>query len=152
MMDAPQTFPADCGTDGRVAFDVPAAVTAYCKAKFAGLRVDVEIRARKGKRNDRQNRAFHACLTRWSQAIGGYPVDDIKRELLGLQWGYIVQQSPITGEITKRLVKPHTSRLNTAEFAELFDLAAIEAAKTGHVMEMPDEFIQRRQKQKGVAA
>jgi hypothetical protein len=151
VSDAPQTFPGDCTEEGRIVFDLPAQVTAYCRARFAGARVDVEIRLRKDKRSDRQNRAFHAALARWSEHIGHYPVEKIKDELLGLQWGYIVAQSPITGEITKRLVKPHTSRLNTAEFAELFDLAAIEAAKTGHVMVMPDEFLELKKK-RGKAA
>ena len=78
-----KTFPGDCDERGRIAFDIPAAVTAYCRAKFAGQRVDVEIRPRKAKRSDKQNRAFHAAITPWARELG-YHVEELKDELLGL--------------------------------------------------------------------
>ena len=132
-------WPGDCDERGKIIFDSPSVVVAYCKAHYAGQRVDVEIRPRKAKRSDRQNRAFHAAITPWARELG-YTVEELKGELLGLMWGYEEAVSKLTGEVTRRLVKPHTSRLNTAEFAQLMEFAAMKAAETGYYMPMPDEW------------
>lgn len=141
------TFSGDCDGRGRIAFDIPAQVTAFCGAHFAGQRVDVEIRVRKVKRTDRQNRALHRCLSLWAKDKG-HDVEQLKDDLLALCWGYVVRQNLLTGEIVKSLVKPHTAALSVEEFTLLFDHAAIEAAKDGHVMEMPDEFKARQSKRR----
>ena len=105
-------------------------------AKDGGCEVELSLRKRRVTRSDRQNKALHACLTEWArwllQETGeDIDIEQMKDDLLALRWGYIVRQNRWTGEVVKSLVKPHTSRLNTQEFAELFDLAAEEAAKTG---------------------
>lgn len=147
---AVSTFPGDCLANGRIDFDLPAQVVAYCKAKFAGQRVDVEIRPRKDKRSARANAALHAGLHEWAAAKGltgelaRVFVEDAKDDLLALCWGYVVRQNLFTGEITKRLVEPHTSDLSVEQFNDLFELAVMEAAKDGHIWRLPDEF--RRQK------
>jgi hypothetical protein len=147
MSDA---FPGDCLENGRIDFDLPAQVTAYCRAKFAGQRVEVVIRPRKDKRSQRANDAFHAGLFEWAAAreLTGDKarefVEHAKDDLLALCWGYIVRQNIFTGEITKSLVEPHTSGLSVEKFSELFDVAVMEAAKDGHVWRLPEEF--KRQK------
>lgn len=125
--------------DGKVLLDWRKQFDAYV-TQFEGEEVVLEIRKRRSKRSDKQNRALHACLGRWA-AEKGHDVEEIKDDLLALLWGYHVRQSRITGEVVKSLVKPHTSRLNTQEFCDLFDLAAEEAAKDGHYMLMPDEYL-----------
>lgn len=146
MSEAPRTFPGDCLDSGRIVFDLPEQVTAYCRARFAGRRVEVEIRERKSKRSLQANAAFHACLGRWyddKQLTGTAKaawVEQTKDDLLALQFGYVVRQNQFTGEVIKSLVQPHTSALDVAQFSELWELAAVEAAKNGHVMVMPDEY------------
>jgi hypothetical protein len=144
-----KTFAGDCDARGRIAFDVPSAVTAYCRATFANSRVDVEIRLRKAKRSDRQNRAFHAAITPWARELG-YHVEELKDELLGLVFGWHETTAPLTGEARMALNEPHTARLNTAQFSELMEFTVIEAAKTGYVMPLPDEF--RERQKRGAAA
>ena len=132
-----RTFQGDCDARGRIAFDVPQAVTAYCR-RYAGQRVDVEIRPRKAKRTDRQNRLFWALLTPWARDLG-YAADELKDELLALLWGTEQRPSKLTGELRQVPVKGHSSALTVAEFTELIDFMLTKAAETGYVMELPDE-------------
>ena len=104
-------------------------------------------------RSNKQNAALHAALTEWSRHKA-YPgasnsvikevVEQIKDDLLALQFGYIVRQNQFTGEVIKALVKSHTSKLTVSEFCDLFDLAASEAAKQHHVMVMPKEYLEAK--------
>lgn len=133
------SFAADCEPNGRLRFDLPAQVTAYCRATCAGQRVDVEIRPRKGRRSDRQNRAFWAALTPWAKGLG-YTAVELKDELLGLLWGTEAYVSRLTGETLRRPVKGHSSRLTMGEFSELFEFMVLKAAEMGYVMPLPEEF------------
>lgn len=131
-----------------VDFDFPKQWDAYRK-QLAGEEVTITMHKRRSKRSSPQNKALHACLCEWvtwlkREKNQEVDVEQLKDDLLALQWGYVVRQSLLTGEIVKELVKPHTSLLNTQEFAELFDTAVIEAAKTGFVMTLPDEFKARK--------
>jgi hypothetical protein len=133
--------------DGILHLDLPRKQRqAIAKARFAGQRVDVEIRARKDKRSVRANAALHAGLTEWARhrglagAAATAFVEAAKDDLLGLCWGYIVSQNIFTGEITKRLVEPHTASLSVEKFSTLFEIAIMEAAKDGHIWTLPDEF------------
>jgi len=132
-------FPGDCDARGRIVFDIPAQVIAFCRKRFAGKRVDVEIRDRKAKRSDRQNRAYHAAIKPWADFLGD-DVEGVKRDMLALVFGAHDEASKVTGEIRRVLEKPHTSMLTTAEFSELMDRTVITAAETGYVMPLPDEF------------
>jgi len=124
---------------GQVRLDMPRAqYLAVCKARFAGKRVDVEIRERKSRRSLSQNALFWALLTPWAAELG-YTPEELKDELLGLLWGYEEQPSPLTGEIRRVPRKARSSKLNTAEFTELIDFMVMKAAETGYVMELPDE-------------
>lgn len=154
------TFAADVLETGRVQFDAPQAVLAYCRTKFAGQRIDVEFAPRKSKRSLRANAALHAGLFEWAayrQLVGEAAkqfVEDAKDDLLKMCFGVVVRQSPLTGEVVTRLVKPHTSHLTVEDFTELFDVALVEAAKDGHVWRLPEEFTKERRTaaQKGRAA
>ena len=139
------SFAGDCDDKGRIAFDDPQSVVRYCRAKHSGTRVDVTIRARKAQRSDRQNRAFWAAITPWARELG-YTAEELKTELLGLLWGYDEKPAPLTGDVVRSLKKPHTSKLNTAEFAELMEFSAMKAAETGYYMPMPSEFLEARAK------
>jgi hypothetical protein len=137
----------DLDADGVLHLDLPRKQwQAIAKARFAGQRVDVELRARKDKRSVRANAALHAGLQEWAHAKGQVGkaaeawVEAAKDDLLGLCWGYIVSQNIFTGEITKRLVEPHTANLSVEKFSELFEVAVMEAAKDGHIWKLPEEF------------
>lgn len=111
-----------------------------------GEDMEMRIRPVPTQRSVQANAAFHACLFEWAAAKGlsGKAaeewVDQVKDDLLALRWGYIVRQNQFTGEITKSLVKPHTSTLTRPEFTEIFDLAAQQASEDHFVMTMPDEY------------
>lgn len=143
-MSEPLVIPGDMDEQGVVHLDMPrAAVQAICRKRWAGQRVDVEIRARKSKRSDRQNKALHAAWKGWADHLG-YDVDELKREMLALVFGTVEMTSPVSGEVRTVPVEPHTSALNTAQFAELMDRAVITAAETGYHLELPDEWKAKR--------
>jgi hypothetical protein len=56
-------------------------------------------------------------------------------------------KSPLTGAVVVVPVEPHTSTLNTAQFAELMESAVQVAAETGYVLELPDEWKARKAKE-----
>ena len=132
-------FPGDCDEKGRIVFDIPAQVVAFCRKAFAGKRVDVEIRQRKAKRSDRQNRAYHAAIKPWADFLGD-DVESVKQDMLALVFGSHLHRSKVSGEWVRVLEKPHTSTLTVAEFSQLMDRTVITAAQTGYVMPLPDEF------------
>ena len=141
MRRDPLVCAGEVDADGRLHLDLPAAQhRAVLKARFAGERVDVEVRLRKSRRSDKQNRALHAAWKGWADHLG-YPVDELKREMLMQVFGADICEAPalgIFGRMGPR--KPHTSALTTAEFAELMDRAVQVAAETGYVLELPDEW------------
>ena len=159
-MSEPLVVPGEVDAQtGAVHLDIPAAQhRAACRARFGGQRVDVEVRKRKSKRSGEQNRWMHPALAEWIRdTLPEYRppamslkdgVERLKDELLALTFGYHVYQSRLTGEIVKVLAKPHTSALSTSECCEVMDVAMEEAAKTGHVIEEPDEWKARRAKAK----
>ena len=143
------TFLGFVDAQGKFALDFPEQFKAFV-ARWREQEVELLIRKRRTIRSTRQNAALHACLDRWAKDKG-HDVEQLKDDLLALCWGYVVTQNLFTGEVVKRLVKPHTSKLSTAEFTQLFDVAAVEAAKDGHVMTMPDEFKANREKKRKAA-
>ncbi len=120
--------------------------------------VEVEfVRLEERSRSLKQNAALHAALTRWvvwkdggllTTAQVREQVEQVKDDLLALLWGYIVRQNQFTGEITKTLVKAHTSKLSRREFCDLFDQAVVEAAKDGYEMALPDEYLEARREKR----
>jgi hypothetical protein len=145
-MADPLVIPGDMDEHGVVHLDMPrAAVQAICRKRWAGQRVDVEIRSRKSKRSDLQNKALHAAWKGWADFLG-YDVDELKREMLAKVFGTVDMKSPLTGAVVVVPVEPHTSTLNTAQFAELMESAVQVAAETGYLLELPDEWKARKAK------
>ena len=154
-MTAPLVTAGGCDETGVIHLDIQkSAHQSLCKDRFAGRRIEIEVRLRKSKRSFDQNAWMHAALTRWIvEALPEYRepamrlrdgVERLKDELLALVFGWHVYQSQITGEIVKSLAKPHTSGLSTGEMTELMDVAVVEAAKTGHIIDEPAEWKARK--------
>jgi hypothetical protein len=114
------TFDGFVEPDERIALDHPAAFRAF-KRLLVGEEVELSIRKRRTKRSDKQNRAFHACITPWSRDEG-YPMDDLKRDLLIEVFGSREAVSPITGAVV------------------LVEIAA----ECGVQLELPEEYKTRR--------
>jgi hypothetical protein len=129
--------------DGTLSLDHKAAFRAFVR-RLAGEEVELEIRKRRIKRSDRQNKAFWAALTPWAHDLGYEPVE-LKDELLGLLWGYEEHVSKLTGEVRRVPLKGRSSKLTTQEMSELYEFMAVKAAETGYVMELADEFNARKQ-------
>lgn len=139
------TFVGFVEDDGRLTLDHKAAFLAFVK-RFRGEEVELELRKRRTKRSDRQNKALHAMLTPWSHGEG-YPMDELKRDLLIAVFGSQEVTSPITGEVVMVPTKPHTSQLTTAECAEFVGRVVEIAAGCGVILELPDEFKARKAKE-----
>jgi hypothetical protein len=137
------TFHGFVDQDGKLTLDHRAAFQAYAK-RLAGEEVELEIRKRRTKRSDRQNRAFWSALTPWAHFLGYEPVE-LKNELLGLLWGYEEVVSKLTGEVRRVPIKGRSSKLTTQEMSELYEFMAVKAAETGYVIELADEFNARKQ-------
>jgi hypothetical protein len=136
------TFVGFIGPDEKIALDHPAAFRAF-KRRLVGEEVELSLRKRRTKRSDKQNRAFHACITPWSKDEG-YPMDDLKRDLLIEVFGSREVVSPITGAVVLVPAKPHTSQLTTQEFALLMERTVEIAAECGVQLELPDEYKTRK--------
>ena len=132
------TFVGFVEPDGRLTLDAPKVFKAYVAAKFKGEEIELEIRRRRTKRSDQQNKLLWALLTPWAHFLG-YEPTELKDELLGLLWGYEEHVSKLTGEVVRVPDKGRSSKLTTAEFSELIDFMAIKAAETGYVMDLPSE-------------
>jgi hypothetical protein len=136
------TFDGFVEPDERIALDHPAAFRAF-KRLLVGEEVELSIRKRRTKRSDKQNRAFHAGITPWSRDEG-YPMDDLKRDLLIEVFGSREAVSPITGAVVLVPAKPHTSQLSTQEFALLMERTVEIAEECGVLLELPEEYKTRR--------
>jgi hypothetical protein len=131
---------------GKLTIDFPKQLQAYVR-QFSGDEVEIEIRKRRTKRSERQNRAFWAALTPWAHELG-YEPTELKNELMGLLWGYDEGVSKLTGEVRMVPRKCRSSKLTTKEMSDLMEFAAVKAAETGYVMVLPDEFNQRTAKRR----
>ncbi len=136
-------FRGFCDEAGVFKLDYPEQFRRFVAATLKGEEVELEIRKRRTKRSDQQNRLLWALLTPWAHFLGYEPVE-LKDELLGLLWGYEEHISKLTGEVLRVPNKARSSKLTTAEFTEFIDFMAIKAAETGYVMEMPDERAPKR--------
>src|SRR5688572_7424832 len=124
-----RSFPGFVTDEGKLTLDFPAAFKAFVR-RFAGDEVEIEVRKRRTKRSDRQNRAFWAALTPWAHELGYEPVE-LKNELMALLWGYTEANSPLTGEMRIVPNKGRSSKLTTHEMSELMEFTAVKAAETG---------------------
>ena len=133
------TFLGFVEPDGRLTLDHPAAFKAYIAKRLKGCEVELEIRTRRTKRSDRQNRGYHAMIAPWCQDEGHEP-DELKRQLLMHVFGTKEVTNPLTGEVVLVPQKPHTSTLTVREFSDLIEQTLILAAECGVVLMAPDEY------------
>jgi hypothetical protein len=129
--------------DGKLILDHQAAFRAYVR-RLAGEEVAIELHKRRARRSDRQNRAFHACITPWALSEG-HNIEDLKDDILREVFGLREKVNAITGEVTHVLAEPHTSKLDTAKFAHLMERTVEIAAGCGVILELPDEYNARKQ-------
>jgi hypothetical protein len=132
------TFLAFIDAGGNLIYDFPRAVTAY-QFRLQGCEVEVEIRERRTKRSDRQNKGFHAMITPWAHSEG-HVIDELKRDLLCEIFGTLEHVNPISGVVTLAPKEPHTSRLTVQQFSELIERTLEIAAGCGVVLMAPDEY------------
>lgn len=125
-------------------FDYPTEYRNYIK-QFAGHEVEVEIRKRRSKRSDRQNRWLHSFLGELAEFLG-YSLEELK--LVGLV--AVFGTDTIMGFTVPK--KPHTSQLNTEEFSDLCEWFVQKAAEVDFVVLYPEEFKREKKKQARKAA
>lgn len=147
---APRSFPGFVKDDGLFYFDVRAAFDAFVK-RFVGEECEIEFRKRRTKRSDKQNRAFHAMITPWA-LDEGHNIEDLKDDLLEAVFGLRETVNLVTGEVKHVLAEPHTSTLNTQQFAHLMERAVEIAAGCGVILELPDEYNARKKQEAKAAA
>lgn len=132
--------------DGKVKFDFPSQVVAYCKRKLAGQCVDVVIAPQGAHKTRLQESGFHAMITPWAREEG-HRIDDLKRDLLRAVFGEMEHTNPITGEVSMVLREPHTSKLNRAKYCELIERTLELGAECGVVLIAPDEYRRMKEQQ-----
>lgn len=135
-----------CGHEKLLSLDRPEQFSRYVRAKLKGEDVELEIRKRRTKRSDRQNRAYHAMLTPWAMSEGHH-IEDLKDDCLREVFGEREVVNVITGEVKKVLKEPHTSTLTVAQFNELMERTVEIAADCGVILELPDEYKARKAKE-----
>lgn len=139
MSADPAIFKGHVDNDGRVHLDRPTQQTAYCKSRLAGQCVDVIIAPEGTMKSRLQEAGFHAMITPWAKSEG-HRIDDLKRDLLREIFGEIDHVNPITGEVRKELVEPHTSTLSRAKYSELIERTLEIAAECSVLLEAPQEY------------
>lgn len=97
--------------------------------------VVVDIAEKSQRRTSSQNDGFHAMIDRWAREEG-HDIDDLKRDLLGIVFGW--EDSPLSETRTPK--RPHTSELTVEEFSELVERTAIIAAGQGVQLVLPSEY------------
>ena len=132
---------------GHVRFAHPAQAHAYLRGKFAGQAIVGQFYPHREKRNDRQNRGFHAMVAPWAKAEG-HRIDDLKDDLLEAVFGTLEVTSLVTGEVRKVLAEPHTSKLTVGQFSELIDRTLAIAAEQGVILVAPDEYRRAKEKER----
>lgn len=152
--DVPE-FEVNVDSLGRVSFAHPGQARAYLRAKFGGSCIVAQFYEHRDKRTDRQNRAFHACITPWAKERG-WEIDALKQFLLKRTFGVHEFTDPTTGEVIEVLAEPHTSKLSVRQFVDLVDRTLELAAEDGVFLVIGDEYLKakakaERQARKGAA-
>jgi antitoxin (DNA-binding transcriptional repressor) of toxin-antitoxin stability system len=100
-----------------------------------GSDIVIELYQRPVRRTAAQNDFFHAAIMPWAREEG-HRIDDLKRDLLGIVFGW--EDSPLREARVPK--KPHTSQLTKEEFSELVERTVEIAAECGVVLQLPDEY------------
>jgi len=151
MSTDPAVFLGTVDDEGSIHLDFPQQQRAYCKRKLAGQCVDVIIAPQGALKTRLQECGFHAMITPWAREEG-HRIDDLKRDILRAVFGEVEHLNPITGEVTLVLREPHTSRLNRSKYSELIERTLELAAECGHVLEAPNEYRERKQRERKTVA
>ncbi len=103
---------------------------------------DVEI-----KKTRLQERGFHAMIQPWAKEEG-HQIDDLKRDLLREIFGEREHMNPITGDVEMVLREPHTSTLSKTKYSELIERTLEIGARCGHVLVAPNEWRERKERER----
>lgn len=122
-------------TGGHLPLLVRRQVAALLSRVADGTAVVIELYERPVRRTSAQNDFFHAAIMPWAREEG-HRIDDLKRDLLGIVFGW--EDSPLREARVPK--KPHTSQLTKEEFSELIERTVEIAAECGVVLQLPDEY------------
>lgn len=116
---------------GKLVLDYPNAFRAYAQ-RFAGHEVEVQIRKRRTKRSDQQNRYWHGVVVALLAEHCGYSHDEMHEALKAKFLG--------TEDMTRGLWRiGSTRKLSTTEFADLTERVMVWAAEElGVVIPSPE--------------
>ena len=105
-------FDVSVGEDGRVSFVHAPQARAYLRRlrQAEGEHLVLQIYPHRAKRSDRQNRAFHACITPWAKERG-WQVDTLKQFLLGETFGWLEFVHPVSAEVGRIGRAPEEDRV-----------------------------------------
>lgn len=118
--------------DGKVHLDSPKQFAAYAK-RFEGDEIEVEIRKRRKKRSDVQNRYWHGVVIPLLAEHTGYTRDEMHEALKAKFLG--------SEDLALGLVRiGSTTKLSTEKFADLVDQVVLWAAESlGVIIPLPDK-------------
>ena len=108
--------------------------------------VDINTSSPTALKSRRQEKGFHAMIAPWAKGEG-YRVDDLKRDLLLEIFGEREHVNHITGVVSMVLREPHTSTLTRQQYSELIERTLEIAADCSYILEAPDEYRERRQRE-----
>ena len=131
-MSAPTPVFVGLVQDGRLHLDYRKQFDAYLK-RFDGHEVEVEVRKRRSKRSDKQNRYWWGVLVATLAQHTGYTADEMHE---ALKAKFIARE-----DVTLGLMRiGSTAKLNTVDFAELVDKVVLWAAEDlGVVIPLPEQ-------------
>lgn len=118
--------------DGRLHIDHRKQFDAYLK-RFEGHEVELEVRKRRSKRSDRQNRYWWGVVVATLAQHCGYSPDEMHE---ALKHKFLSQD-----DLQRGLVRiGSTAKLDTAAFAELVDRVVLWAAEDlGVIIPLPEQ-------------
>ena len=128
------------GEDGKFHADSPSAFRAGAKA-FAGKRLRVTFEEPRETRSDRQNRAFYGLAVKAFCEHMGYRFNSVldreyvKREIL-IAVGHFDRRRGLDGK--EKLEPKPTKKLDTREFAELYEAIQVMGAEIGVMVPDPE--------------
>lgn len=142
--DIPE-FDVSVAEDGRVSFVHAPQARAYLRRlrEAEGEYLVLQVYPHRAKRSDRQNRAFHACITPWAKERG-WEIDTLKQFLLKKAFGTHEFTDPETGEVIRVLAEPHTSKLTVGQFVHLVDETLRLGAEDGQYLLIGDEYLKAK--------
>ena len=146
MSADPAVFLGIVDEQGKIHLDFPQQQRAYCKRKLAGQSVDVIIAPQGEMKSRLQEKGFHAMIQPWAKEAG-HRIDDLKADLLLDIFGELEHVNPITGEVSMVPRERHTSTLSRAKYSELIERTLEIAAECGVILEAPQEYRQRKERE-----